>query len=120
MVSLGETFYGGGEVHGADHLWIVINDPQAHNGTALIVNVTTLRPGADTTYVLRRGDHPFIQHDSYVRFSSAKEASSRDIELLIKAGHLRPHQSADTMLVERIRTAAQAAPQLPTGLKRLL
>ena len=44
-------------------MWIVINDPQTHDGQALIVNVSTLRPGAETTCMVRAGEHKFIRHD---------------------------------------------------------
>ena len=50
----GDTFLGGGEVHGEDHLWLVINDPSAHGGVALIVNVSTLRPNAETTCLVQQ------------------------------------------------------------------
>jgi hypothetical protein len=71
MVAQGETFLGGGEVHGKDHLWIVINDPQAKNEVVLIVNVSKLRPGAETTCVLRKGEHPFLseKEGSYACFA---------------------------------------------------
>jgi hypothetical protein len=29
VTACGDTFLGGAEVHGGDHLWVVINDPQA-------------------------------------------------------------------------------------------
>jgi len=69
MVSQGDTFLGGSEVHGTDHLWIVINEPHVRNGVALIVNISKLRPGAETTCVLQKGEHPFLTEaqGSYVR-----------------------------------------------------
>jgi hypothetical protein len=120
MVALGDTFLGAREVHGADHLWIIINDPAAHDDLALIVNLSSMRLRADTTCVLRRGDHPFIRHDSYVRFRSAKQAHVEDLETLIAAGRLRPQQPADAALVARIRAAAIASPEFPKDLLRLL
>jgi hypothetical protein len=26
-----DTFLGGGQVHGEDHLWLIVNDPAAHS-----------------------------------------------------------------------------------------
>jgi len=40
MFGPGDTFYGGSELHGKNHLWIVINDPARHEGLALYVNIT--------------------------------------------------------------------------------
>jgi mRNA-degrading endonuclease toxin of MazEF toxin-antitoxin module len=120
MAACGDTFLGGAEVHGDDHLWVIINDPQAHDGTAVIVNVSTVREKTDTTCILRRGDHPFIKHDSYVRFRSAKKALVEELDVLIKARRLRPHQPADAAMVERIRAAASAALEFPEDLRPLL
>ena len=120
MTACGDTFLGGAEVHGGDHLWVVINDPQAHDGTAVFVNVSTVREKSDTTCLLRRGDHPFIKHDSYVRFRSAKKALVEELDALIKARRLRPHQPANAALVVRIRAAASAALEFPGDLRPLL
>ncbi len=120
MVQYGDTFLGGGEVHGEDHLWIVINEPRAHEGNALLVNVSTLRPRADTTCVLRSGEHPFIKHESYVRFRSARRALLEDLEFLVGAGRLQRHSPAASAFLERICAAASAALQLPVELRPLL
>jgi len=116
----GDTFLGGGEVHGENHLWLVINDPSAHAGVALIVNVSTLRPNAETTCLVRRGEHPFIQHDSYVRYGSARQANVVDLEKLVKAGRLKPHQIASKVLLEKVRAGATASPLLVEELRALL
>jgi hypothetical protein len=120
VTACGDTFLGGAEVHGDDHLWVIINDPQAHDGAAVFVNVSTIRAKTDTTCILRRGDHPFIKHDSYVRFRSAKKALVEELDALIKARRLRPHQPADPALLERIRAAAAAAVEFPEDLRSLL
>jgi hypothetical protein len=116
----GDTFLGGREVHGDDHLWLVINDPSAHGGVVLIVNVSTLRPNAETTCLVQRGEHPFIQHDSYVRYGSARKAREVDLEKLVRAGRLRPHQIANKALLEKVRAGATASPHLAEELRPLL
>ena len=116
----GDTFLGGGEIHGEDHLWLIINDPSAHAGVALIVNVSTLRPNAETTCLVQQGEHPFIQHDSYVRYGSARSANVADLEKLVKAGRLRLHQAAGTALLEKVRAGAKASPLLAKELRALL
>jgi hypothetical protein len=118
--NLGDTFLGGGEVHGANHLWIVLNDPAAHENRALIVNIGTLRPHAEQSCILQAGEHPFIRHDSYVRFASARAPKDGDLAKLITAGRLVLQQPASTALVEKIRAAAQASPMLASELKGLL
>ena len=38
MFREGYAFFGGRAVHGSDHLWIILNEPALHGGTALYVN----------------------------------------------------------------------------------
>jgi hypothetical protein len=120
MVAQGDTFLGGGDLHGSDHLWVVINEPQAHHGTALIVNVSTLRTGAETTCLLNGGEHPFIKHASYVRYSCARGAPAGDIAKALKTGKLKPHQAVSPTLLAKLRAGATASTMLATGLKALL
>jgi hypothetical protein len=119
-MKLGDSFLGGGEVHGAHHLWLVINDPSAHAGVALIVNVSTLRPDAETTCLVHRGEHPFIRHDSYARYLGARSANAGDLDRLVKIGRLKPHQAASEMLLEKLRAGAKASPHLAEELRALL
>lgn len=116
----GDTFLGGGEVHGSHHLWVVMNDPAAHGGEAVIVNVSTQRLGAETTCVLGKGEHPFIEHDSYVRYQSARKVSVKNLEAAVKAGLLKPRTAASTALLAKIQAGAQASPLLPLELRALL
>jgi hypothetical protein len=116
----GDAFLGGGEIHGQHHLWLIINDPAAHEGIALVVNVSTLRRDADSTCIVTPGEHPFIKHDSYVRFARARRARIADLAEALKKGLLKPHQPASRILLEKIRRGARASPQLPSDLRALL
>ncbi len=119
-MQLGDSFLGGGEVQGENHLWFVINDPPSRNGVALIVNISELRPGAEQTCILQKGEHKFIHKPSYVRFMSARRAKASDLDKLIKADKLKPHQTASEPLIKKIRAAAAASPLLSSELKTLL
>ncbi|HEV7925063.1 MAG TPA: hypothetical protein VGR14_06900 [Verrucomicrobiae bacterium] len=116
----GETFLGGSEVHGEDHLWLIVNDPSAHSGFALIVNVSTLRLNAETTCVVQAGDHPFIKHDSYVRYGSARKVRVTDLAEAVKKGLLKPNQAASKAFLAKVRAGAKASPFLATELRALL
>ena len=116
----GDTFLGGGELHGEDHLWLVINNPSAHAGLALLVNVSTLRPNAETTCIVQAGEHPFIAHDSYVRYGSARCAKVSDLAEAVKKGLLKPHQTASQHFLEKVRAGAKASPLLAQELRALL
>jgi len=60
------------------HLFILLTDPYPHPESniksSLIVSVSSLRPNLphDPTCKLYSGDHPFIKHDSYVVYRSAR------------------------------------------------
>ena len=116
----GDTFLGGSQVHGEDHLWLIVNDPSAHSGFVLIVNVSTLRPNAETTCLVQVGDHPFIMHDSYVRYGSARKVKATDLAEAVKKGLLRPQQPASKDLLAKIRAGAKASPFLAPELQALL
>lgn len=116
----GDTFLGGGEVHGSHHLWVVVNNPAAHGGEAVIVNVSTQRPGAETTCVLSEGEHPFIQHQSYVRYQSARKVGVPALQAAVKAGLLKPRAAVNAALLAKIKAGAQASPLLPLELRALL
>ena len=61
-----------------DHLHIVCNDPihcpRFGREGVLLVNVTSIDPLVphDSTCVLNVGDHPFIQHPSYIFYRRAE------------------------------------------------
>src|SRR2546427_9651637 len=116
----GDTFLGSEEVHGEDHLWLVINDPPAHAGLALIVNVSTLRPNAESTCIVQPGEHPFIQHVSYVRYGSGRKVNVADLTEAVKKGLLKPHQVASKAFLEKVRAGANASPLLAEELRALV
>lgn len=120
MFTQGDTFLAGEQVHGSHHLWIIINDPAAHNDTALFVNVTTLSPLAELTCVLNAGDHPFITHGSWNRFASAKSALVKELDTLESKDLIVRQAPASAALVQRIRAGAQASPMLPQKFSALL
>lgn len=120
MFIQGDTFLAGEQVHGTHHLWVIINDPSAHQDTALFVNVTTLSTIAELTCVLKAGEHPFVKHDSWIRFASAKTALVAQLDRLESLGLIIRQQPAPPALVQKIRAGAAASPQLPQKFVTLL
>jgi len=55
------------------HLFFVISDPGKHNGTFIIVNLTSDYFRAGRECVLNVGDHPRITKESYISFADAIE-----------------------------------------------
>ena len=81
MLKLGDTFLMPETQHGTEHLYIVISDPDPE-GKAVCVNVTTAYAFSEKTCVLQKGDHPFIEHESVIRYQYAKIL---DLSLVEKA-----------------------------------
>jgi hypothetical protein len=85
------------------HLWIVITEPEPPGYECVIVNVTTQRKNSDSTVVLRRKDHPSIDHDSVVRFSDARIVDSRDLDGVFKAGRASARATCSLAVLQRIQ-----------------
>ncbi len=66
MANLGDSWMLPKPGQETEHLWVLITRPDPTTREAIMVNVTTQRPHSDTTTVLNRGDHPFIQRPSVV------------------------------------------------------
>jgi len=79
------------------HCWFALT-PQDNAGRAVIANVTSVQvatppsPGCPAqsgtpphllSLLLKRGDHPFITHDSYIHIAKAEVAYVRGMERII-------------------------------------
>lgn len=65
------------------HLHIILTDAN-DDGELILASVTTLQKWTkDRTVVLKKGDHPFIQHDSGIAYSFARIVSAAEIESVV-------------------------------------
>jgi hypothetical protein len=80
------------------HLWILVTDPHPDSQKAVIVSVTTLRSHSDQTVILRKGDHPYILHDSVVSYQDAQELSVVKIQAQIDRGWPQCDSCSDELL----------------------
>ena len=83
MLKAGDTVLMPKDLDSTPHLWIISTDPDASRHV-VIVNVTTLRPHSDRTTILKRGDHPYIEHDSVVFYADARIVDSANVENLVR------------------------------------
>lgn len=92
------------------HLWILITEP-LKDGTCVIVNITTLKGSkADRTVVLQAGDHVFIKHPSFVRYSDAGFANAKRLfkDIAGKSASGRPALSQPVL--ERVQVGLLNSP----------
>jgi hypothetical protein len=95
------------------HLWIIITDVDKDSGLVAIVSLTTLRHNVDQTLILRKGDHPFVEHESAVYFTDARLAELKGIDAHVTAGTIRPHQPCSATLLKEIQQGALACDLTP-------
>ena len=86
-----------------DHLFVITTDscPAAKH---LLVSVTSVKPGrhADTTCVLEAGDHPFVEHQSYVLYRNADIQSANRLGNMVDSWYYRRGAPATPELTDRI------------------
>ena len=109
MIRVGDTFLGFPSRSGQYHLTFVIAkyDRPYEVSKLLVVNVSTLRGDSDRTCILSPTDsdaHPWIRHDSYVRYSRMEVMTE---EVIREHDRERP---ASPMLLRRIQKGALASP----------
>ncbi len=64
---------------GGGHYYFVISDPAADSEHIVVVNMTTLRGFSteDASCVLNPGEHPVVQHASWIKYEKAEVVSLR-------------------------------------------
>lgn len=91
---------------GCNHLHIVCSDPMNFPGWAarscLLLSISTTVPKCDRTLVLDRGDHPFIDHESFVFYRKALVEQAQVLEQLVAKNVYTAHQPAYRALVKKI------------------
>ena len=98
---------------GVNHLHIVCNDPMNFAGrvpaSCLLVNLSSVVPKCDRTLVLRVGDHPFVNHDSFVFYAGATIDAASTLEAHVRNGVYVEHAPANRALVRRIVACMDAS-----------
>ena len=110
------------DTFGGLHLHIILNDPIAlqnygNKPQVIIVSVTTIKPEkqADTTVVLNAGDHPFIQHPSYIAYNFAEIKEESLVAQLGTGHHLISNE-----LLNRVISGAFQSPKTRNHVKTAL
>lgn len=94
---------------GNGHVWIVGTDPN-RDGEIAIFSLTSLRDyTVDLTCVLRKGDHPFIDHDTVVDYRRSRLIMATDLQSWTNAGDTRPQPSASDAVLLKLRRGAVAS-----------
>ncbi len=100
-----------------EHLWVLITRPDPASREAIMVNVTTQRPHSDTTTVLNRGDHPFIQRPSVVLYADARTVDTHLLDQAVASGSFRAHTAFSGPILGRIQAGVHTSPFTPKKIK---
>lgn len=114
----GDTFHAPLPPNNQPHLFVVISDPRQDDSRVVLVPLMTI-DGDDETQdlscCLKVGDHPFVQHPTYVNFRCAARPSAETILERAKRG-----KPVSTELLVRIREAAGKSDFLPLECRDIL
>jgi len=92
------------------HLWIIVTEPDPF---CAIVSLSTLRYSKDQTVVLRKGEHPFIRHDTAVLYMYAEIANVAQLRTQISEGCAVPHDPCNAGLLKLIQDGIFASDFTP-------
>ena len=95
------------------HLWIVVSDVDPKTDKCAIVNVTTLGHICDKTVILNSGDHPFITHDSIVRYQGAMITTSKALEAGIAGGVAHHKAPCSARMLSKVIAGIGASKDTP-------
>ena len=117
-ITQGTTFFLPGR---KQHLAFVLNKPEDHDGTALVVNVTTQYTMSDTSCRVYRGEHSFIEHASVIYYAGAQAKHIEDIARLLSEQIWLPCDERVTQaLIDRALAGARMSPEFAPTLLPLL
>jgi hypothetical protein len=100
------------------HLFVVLTNPCA-GGQHLLTSITSMKPNRpyDPTCVLEAGEHPFLDHQSYVFYARPKQVGHAGIIKCVKAGIYIAKQNCDEALLKKIREGVAASAMTPRWAK---
>lgn len=99
------------------HLWVVVVSVNEKTNETVIVNLTTQRTHSDTTVVLQKGEHPFVQHPTVVHYIDARIIDAKQLERAIEAGTFRSHSDCTQATLQRIQEGLFTSPFTPQKVK---
>ena len=72
-----------------------------------MVNIATLKDNCDNSCIIKKGSHPFIKRDSYVKYSEAIITDTQTIKILLHKKQISPHAAISQALLRKILMGAR-------------
>ena len=103
----GDTFLNDSVPGAPEHLWIVATDPEGDPPSVVIVNVTSLvddgKRHIDEACVLNESDHPFVRHDSFMKYKAAALVEVSTLQSLLAKGLIKSPAPVSAHVLQRVR-----------------
>lgn len=122
MVRLGEAFFNKNSPSLPTHLYMVASDPEKNAAEVVLVNATTRHFDTvfDEACLLSEGDHPDIEHDSYMTYMRLKIAAAAVIDAGMKGGVLTKRQDLTSELLRKVQEGVMKSKYAPRKAKTIL
>lgn len=101
------------------HLFFLLNEGADTDG-AVLAPVCSIHPRADTTCLLHPGDHPFIDHESYIDYRQCRTDPFRHLGDCIQSGYFQRKEDASDELIERIAQGVYLSKHVRPRIRGLL
>ena len=101
----------------SDHLFIVCNDT-CKLGANLLINISSVVDLCDKTCVLDVGDHPFIQHPSFVFYARAVIHLADNLQRGFENGKIKPQAEMAEEVFKRVVDGITVSPDTPRNVVR--
>ena len=102
------------------HLWVILSDPSLDSDKIVIVNFTTNTKDEEQHCILKKDDHPFVKHNTAVRYRDAKIVSDDQLDKLLNLRQLKSSDALSVQLLRRLRDGAAKSDFLPEGCREIL
>ena len=91
-----------------DHLWIVLSRP-TRDGQVVIANISSVPCPSGEVCTLEPGEHPFVEHTSYVRLLEARPVPAAVIDQFVGDGTARRQPDLGPTVLRRLQHAVAAS-----------
>ena len=119
MAYLGQTFITRKSPGVLPHLWMVLSDP-AKNVRVVLANLSSAPCPSGERCVIKRGEHSFVSHDSYVRFRLVRVEEREQLDKVLAGGMLKPSDALSPAVLKRVQEAVGRSRVVPTEAQAIL
>ena len=112
-LQIGSTFLNIPSHNLKKHLWIIISHPKYNSQKVVIVNISSWKNTAvvlnDPSCIVNNGEHPYIDHKSYVFYKEALCSTMEKLQEGIAKGVLIQQDDCSTEFLDKILDGAASS-----------